>query len=166
MLVLLLTVAILNAAFEERPAIAQERPMSSEEVLKAIRQHDWGIVTRAFTAPPSSTVDEIGRALPQLDSEAREIAVATIERNSWPHSAQLLLRMTGDSTLQVAAGAARALSKTNDVPPINDILAAIPQRENDFVRGRLYLLAGRTNDASKLEALRGLAAKEKNPDVA
>lgn len=139
--------------------------MSSEEVLKAIREHDWGLVTRAFTAPPS-VVGEIGRALPQLDNEAKEIAVATIEHNSWPASGQLLLRLTGDPTLQVAAGAARALSKTHDVPPINDILAAIPQRENDFVRGRLYLLAGRTNDAGKLEALRGLAAKEKNPDVA
>src|SRR5213080_1357971 len=148
MLVLLLTVAILNAAFEERPAIAQERPMSSEEVLKAIRQHDWGIVTRAFTAPPS-IVDEIGRALPQLDNEAKEIAVAMIEHNSWPNSGQLLLRMTGDPMLQVAAGAAPALSKTTDVPPIDDILAAIPQRESDFVRGRLYLLAGRTNDAGK-----------------
>src|SRR2546425_592423 len=140
MLVFLLTVAILNAVVpcEQRPVIAQERPMRSEEVLKAIREHDWGIVTRAFTAPPS-IVDEIGRALTQLDNEAKEIAVATIEHNSWPASGHLLLRLTGDPTLQVAAAAARALSKTNDVPPINDILADIPQRENDFVRGRLYL---------------------------
>jgi len=152
------------ASFEQA-ATVQERPMSSKEVMKAIREHDWDIVARPLAAPVS-LADEIGRDLPQLDNESKEIAVATLEHIHSPTSSGLLLRMTGDSNLQVAAAAARTLLRVLHIPPVDDILAAISQRENDFVRGRLYLLAGRANEAGKLQALRALVNNEKNPDSA
>jgi hypothetical protein len=165
-LILISTAASVDCAIpsRQRPGIEQERAMSVDEVLKALRAHDWGVIRLAVAAPPS-TVAEIERALPQLDDEAREIAVALLVRQNAPNVGQLLLKMTADRNQQVSAGAARGLLVVTDAPRPDAILTALRERENDFVRSRLYLAVGRTKDASKLEELRSIASGEKNREA-
>jgi hypothetical protein len=137
--------------------------MMAEAFVRSLRQHDPGVLNRYRDAPPELAA-EIDKALPELDEEARRLAVLLLERHDKSGSGDLLLKLSGDRSAQVANAAARSLTKVRELPLGEKIVSELPKRPDKFVRGQLYLAAGKTR--SGLEALRRAAAAEPDSSAA
>lgn len=128
-----------------------------QHYMHSLQMGDRTVIDRAKDAPPDF-LSELERNWKTLDTKAREIAVLMLERIGTAPAAVFLLRVTGDPSLQVAGAAARAFERSAHLPAGDSILAILPSREAPFVRGKLYLAAGRANCG--LDALRRVAANE------
>lgn len=131
--------------------------------LQSITMGDRTVIDRAKDAPPG-LLSELESSWKSFDANSREIAVYMLQRIDTPPSAVLLLRITADPALHVAAAAARIFERQSHLPSGDSILAAIPSRESPFIRGKLYLAAGTANCG--LDALRAVAATERDPQAA
>jgi hypothetical protein len=138
--------------------------MTPEPILEAIVKHDWDATERARGAQ-ISIVPSVAAALPRLDEESREIAVACIVEEDAPGAGGLLLEMTADDCLQVAAAAANGVERVTAPPAAAAILAVIPHRKEAFVRGVLYRAATRGGDATHRDTLRALADAEADAEA-
>jgi hypothetical protein len=148
-----------------RDADGGQQDVSTTAVLDAARAHDWTIVGRAAKLEPVSP-SAVAAALQELDPEAREIVASAVAAQGRPEQGALMVHLTGDPSVQVQTIAARALGKLASPPPANVLLAAVPARDNPFVRRQLYLAVGRTGERDALAPLRAFAAAERDPDAA
>ena len=128
-----------------------------QHYIQSILMGDRSVIDRAKDAPPDF-ISELGRAWKTMDSNAREIAVLMLERIDSAPGAEFLLRVTADPAMYVANGAARVLEGQSHLPSGDSLLAVVPSRESPFVRGKLYLAAGRSGCG--LAALRRFASTE------
>ncbi len=136
----------------------------SQNFISALRQHDRSVLDRVSQAP-AELPKEIDAAVADLDAEARELAVELVTRQDNDQAGKFLLRRTADADPNVSTLAADNLGKIINKPKTEDIIAAIPQREDPFVRGKLYLEAGRREENFVLEELRRTAANEDDEDA-
>lgn len=136
----------------------------SEQFINALRQHDRSILEKAQQAPPGLPKD-IDQVLSTLDSEARELAVELVTRQDNEFAGIFLLRRTADEDANVSTLAAENLGKVINKPKTENILAVIPERRDPFIRGKLYLEAGKRTEAGVLERLRQLAAEEQDEEA-
>lgn len=136
----------------------------SEEFINAVRSLDQSVVARAGSAPHdlAKRLDEVNAT---LDGEARELAVELISRQDNQFAGTYLLRRTGDDDANVATIAVGQLANIINRPAAADIVAAIPNRPDPFIRGELYLFLGRSTESGVLEALRRRAADESDADA-
>ncbi len=134
-----------------------------QHFMQSIAMGDRTVVDRAKDAPPDF-LPELERNWKSMDANGREIAVFMLQRIDTAASAAFLLRVTTDPALHIAAAAARVFERQSHLPSGDSILALIPSRESSFVRGKLYLAAGKA--PCGLEALRGVAAVERDPHAA
>lgn len=139
--------------------------MTDEPVVSALRAHDRRIL-QGPASPNPNVAPSVESALPGLDEEARAIAALFLAHNNGPGAGNVLLKLTGDRSVQVASSAARSLVNVTDKPAGNTILAAIPARQDRMVRGFLYLAAGKAKSAPGLDAFREVAKKEVDPGAA
>ncbi len=157
-------VAIAAKAPAGSPPQTQEHAMTKEDVVKAVHAHDWKILNAAdLPAPP---IAELTQELPTLDGEARELVASYLGRRGGRGSGAILLRLSGDPDTAVASAAATGVAEGSDRPSVADVLAAIPQRDDPFVRGKLYRAVGASRDAKALDPLRALATIEKDVEAA
>ena len=136
----------------------------SEDFLNALRQHDRSILERAAQAPLGLPKD-IDQSISTLDAEGRELAVELVTRQDNEYAGTFLLRRTADTDVNVATMAADNISKIINKPKTDEILGAIPKRSDSFVRGKLYLEAGRREETFVIEELRRQAANESDSDA-
>jgi aromatic ring-cleaving dioxygenase len=134
-----------------------------QHYIHSILMGDRSVIDRAKYAPPDF-LSELARNWPAMSPVSREIAIRMLEKIDSPQGAAFLLKATVDPSSQVANGAARAFSTQSHPPSGDSILALIPARQSPFVRGCLYLAAGKA--ACGLEALRRFAATEADPAAA
>ena len=139
--------------------------MSDRQVLNALREHDYRAVGSVVDASPS-LLTEIARALPQLDEEAREMAVGVVARGSSPDAAHLLLLLTADKSQAVSSSAANKLESSAALPSGRDILKAISRQSQPYIRGQLYLALGRTGESGTIDALRAQLHNEPDREAA
>lgn len=138
--------------------------MNSETVITAIRRGDPSVLQQPPLAD-ASLVDGLGAAMGEFDERSQMLATSYLSRVDDLASANLLLRLTGMSSLSVAAGAARALGQLKVTPAVDDVFAAVPQRRDSFIRGQLYLLIGRSGGSGTLDRLRSLIPSEQDIDA-
>lgn len=134
-----------------------------QHFITSIQMNDRTVINRAKDAP-ADFLSELDRVWKTLDPNARGIAVLMLEKIDSGPAAAFLLRVTADPNAQVAAAAARVLLDMSSLPAGDMILNLIPSRESPFVRGKLYLAAGKANCG--LDALRRTAAMEADPGAA
>lgn len=134
-----------------------------QHFMHSLQMGDRTVIDRAKDAPPDFLA-ELERNWKTLDKNARDIAVLMLQRIDSVPGANFLLRVTGDPNVQVASSAARVLEGSKHLPSGDSILALLPSRESPFVRGKLYLAAGKANCG--LEALRRTAANEAGAEAA
>jgi len=139
--------------------------MIDETVISGLRAHDRNLNRMPPAASPD-LVRSLDPALREFDEQARTLAVSYVTRWNGPGAGNLLLKLTADRSATVAAAAAQSLLKIGDTAPGEAILAAIPTRQDSFVRGQLYLAAGKAKTPPGLAAFRSAAAKETDPDAA
>lgn len=137
----------------------------SEQFINALRQHDRSILEKAQQAPPGLPRD-IDQVLSTLDGEARELAVELVTRQDNEYAGIFLLRRTADEDVNVSTLAAENLGKIINKPKTENILAVIPERRDPFIRGKLYLEAGKRAETGVLERLRQISASEEDEDAA
>ena len=162
---LLACTALPQKAGNNRPVsptptpVVEENKKMSEEFINAIRQNDRNILQRAQQAPKSlpKDLDQINAT---LEGESRELAVEFVTRQDNELAGTYLLRRTADADVNVATLAADNLAKIINKPATADLLGAIPKRTDPFIRGKLYLEAGRREDNFVLEELRRQAGAE------
>jgi len=133
--------------------------VNSADLVRAIRDHDWGVVDRAASAPADAD-DAVAAALAGLDEAARELAVAVVARRDGLRAGELLLKLLADLDLQVVAFAAKSLSEIHHLPDPTALLAAAAKETEPFVRECLYQAVGRTGRKDVLESLRKSTARE------
>ncbi|HEY4329740.1 MAG TPA: HEAT repeat domain-containing protein, partial [Phycisphaerae bacterium] len=126
--------------------------MTSQEVIAALRAHDFNLNRRISTAP-ASLASDVAPVIAGLDPQARLILVSALVAHDGPGDGNLLLRLSSDDQ-QIAVGAAQGLVGMKNLPTAADILLALPKREDSMVREGLYLALGKTGDQGKLEDLR------------
>jgi len=134
-----------------------------QHFMQSIAMGDRTVIDRAKDAPPDF-LPELERNWKSMDANGREIGVFMLQRIDSAASAAFLLRVTADPALHIAAAAARVFERQSHLPSGDSILALIPSRESPFVRGKLYLAAGKASCG--LAALRGVAATEPDPQAA
>lgn len=134
-----------------------------QHFMQSILMGDRTVINRAKDAPPNF-LSELESNWKTMNTNARDIAVLMLERINTPQTAAFLLRLTADPTMPVAGAAARVFERQEHLPAGDSILAVIPSRPAPFVRGKLYLAAGKA--VCGLEALRRTAATEADPDAA
>jgi len=139
-------------------------PINAEEIIQWIQREDPAAYAAAQRAGENFPRD-MERALPNLNPSSREMAAQAVATNNSPDSARVLLEMTGDAEPQVAVAAARALSSVTKPPPIPDLLAVTPRRQEPVVRSVLYRLIGRLGKAQDLNSLRTVLALEKDEEA-
>ncbi len=139
--------------------------MTDETVISILRSNDRRIL-QAPAPPSAGFVPALQQSLPSFDDAARELAVLFLAKFNPPGTAPLLLRLTADPSVQVAAAAARSLAGGQHSLPGSEIVAAIPSRRDGHVRSYLYLAAGASNNPPPLGALRDIAKIEKDPAAA
>lgn len=133
-----------------------------QHFINSIQMGDRTVIDRAKDAP-ADFIPELERQWRGFDARSRDIAILMLGRIDTHQSANFLLKATADPNGQTAAAAARTLEKQKDPPAGDSILNIIPSRENPFVRGKLYLTAGRA--ACGLDALRRTAEMEADEDA-
>ena len=139
--------------------------MTDDMVISILRAHDRRILQAP--APPTATfVASLERSLLGFDDGARELSALYLAKFNPPGTGDLLLRLTADPSLQVAAAAARSLAGGDHTLPGSEIVAAIPSRRDRHVRGYLYLAAGSSKNPPALTAFRDVARQEKDPEAA
>lgn len=143
------------------PSAKQEKAVSTQAALASIRAHDRTVLARAEKAGPDFP-DEVRKAMPALDGAAQELAVAAVAKHDGKGAGSMLLEATGSPNGQVAGAAARAILDASDPAPVADVLKAIPTREMEFARERLFLVAGACKDPTRIDDLRALALAEKS----
>lgn len=134
-----------------------------QHFMHSIFMGDRTVIDRAKDAPPDF-LSELEKNWRTMDVKAKDIAILMLERINTAATAAFLLRLTADPTAQVSAAAARVFERQKDLPAGDSILALVPSRESPFVRGKLYLAAGKA--MCGLEALRRTAAMEADPQAA
>ena len=139
--------------------------MTDESVISGLRVHDRDLNRRPPAASPE-LARSLEPALREFDEQARSLAVSYVTRWNGPGAGNLLLKLTADRSVTVAAAAAQSLLRISDTPPGEAILAAIPSRQDAFVRGKLYLAAGQAKTPPGLASFRATAAKESDPNAA
>jgi hypothetical protein len=139
--------------------------MTDDTVISALRAHDRRIL-QAPSPPTASFVPTLELSLSSFDDSAREVAVLYLAKFNPPGTGALLLRLTADASLQVAAAAARSLATGDHSFPGSEIVAAIPSRRDRHVRGYLYLAAGSSKNPPGLNAFRDAAKPENDPGAA
>jgi hypothetical protein len=138
--------------------------MTNDQIIDAIRAHDWDVTSQGRGAPPSFGA-LIQAQLSGYDAESRELAAECVADWNGAGAGSLLLSMTADIEPQVAAAAAHGLGRVTQLPPIPTIVAEIPRRQEPFVRGQLYKIVGATRNSQYLETLRAVVAGENSPDA-
>lgn len=142
----------------------KESRVMSEKIISAIRGHDRTVLDQARSAPEGIAV-EIDEVIGSLDNEAREIATELVAMQDSKQAGTFLLRRTADTNVNVATVAVENLGKIINKPEANDLIAAIPERPDAFVRGKMYLEAGNRQDEFVLDEIRRVSMDEKNNDV-
>ncbi len=136
--------------------------MTDETVISILRNNDRRMLQAP--APPSPHfVPSLEKALPTFGDGARELAILYLAKFNPPGTGNLLLRLTGDTSLQAAVAAATSLAKGNLNVPGSEIVAVIPTRKDKHVRGYLYLAAGNAKNPPALTAFRDVAKLETDP---
>jgi hypothetical protein len=146
------------------PTSARENKKMSEDFLNALKQHDRSVLEKARQAPPGLPRD-IDQSVPALDAEARELSVELVTLQDNEYAGTFLLRRTADSDVNVATLAADNIGKIINKPKTEELLSAIPKRTDPFVRGKLYLEAGRRGENFVIEELRRQATNESDSDA-
>lgn len=139
--------------------------MTDETVISILRGNDRRIL-QAPAPPTDGFVPVLERSLSGFNDSARELAVMYLAQFNPPGTGTLLLRLTVDRSLQVAAEAARSLAGADFSIPGSEIVAVIPSRPDPHVRGYLYLAAGNSKIPPALTAFRDAAKLEKDPAAA
>jgi len=137
--------------------------MNADSVIASLAKHD-PMLLREPAIPDPALLPRLAAELPKLDPQAKALMAAFLEKYDNRESAEILLRMTSES-VQVAAPAARTLYKLTTVPAPDELLAAIPLASDKYVRGRLYLVTGKSRARVDLDKLRALARSEKDREA-
>lgn len=154
----------VNQINVNQPTATEENPKMSQEFIKALQRHDQSIIEKAGQAP-SGLPKQIDQAISDLDAEAREMAVELVTRQDSEQAGTFLLRRTADPDVNVATLAADNIGKIINKPKTDDIIAAIRKRDDAFVRGKLYMEAGRRQEKNVLEELRRISGEETDDDA-
>jgi len=142
----------------------KENQKMSQEFIRALGNHDRNILEKVAQASASLPKD-VDQAIGTLDSEARELAVELITKQDNEYTGMFLLRRTADDDANVSTLAADNIGKIINKPKTEDILTVIPKRNDPFIRGKLYLEAGKRNEDNVLEQLRRASANEDDEDA-
>ena len=130
--------------------------------LTAIEAVDRSVLSPKATAP-AGLAAALRPRLPKMKDQARVVAAQVLEKLDTAEGASVLLSLTADPNLAVAAAASRALRGARNLPPGEELLQVIPKTENPAIRAHLYLAAGRAK--TPLAALQQLAEKEQDPQT-
>ena len=149
---------------EQKAKTTKENKAVSEKILNSIRTHDRSVLDQARNAPGGVT-QEIDNIIGTLDDEARELATEFVAAQDSEQAGTFLLRRTADTDANVATVAVENLGKIVNKPESNVLIAAIPERPDPFVRGKLYLEAGNRQEEFILEELRRISMNESNKDA-
>jgi hypothetical protein len=136
----------------------------NQDIITTLQKHDRNILKNARQMPPQLPL-EIEKNLSALDEDARELAVELVREQDSEPAGTFLLQMTGDSSLNVAGLAVNSIRKISNKPKVHEIIQAIPKRENPFIRARLYLEAGNSNEKDAIQGLRDIFTKEQDEEV-
>lgn len=134
-----------------------------QHFMYSIQMGDRTVIDRAKDAPPDF-LSELEKTWRTMTPQSKDIAILMLDKINTHQTAAFLLRLTADPNAQVAATAARVLENQKDLPAGDSILNLIPSRQNPFVRGKLYLTAGKA--VCGLDALRRTAAMEADEQAA
>lgn len=130
--------------------------------LSAIEAVDRSVLSAKAVVPPGLP-GALRPRIAGMKDQARVLAAQVLEKLDTADGGAVLLTLTVDPNLAVAASASRALRGAKNLPPGDEILRVIPNTENPAIRAHLYLAAGRAK--TPLAALQQLAAKEQDPQT-
>ncbi len=138
------------------------RPRSITEVMAAIRSGDWEVIDD-LSAAPAQWVETLRAELPSLDRDSLELAIACLEQQADEPAGELLLQLAQQDNVQLAAQAAQGLLAVEPLPAATTVLQIAAQCEEPFVRGTLYLAAGRAGAGADLAVLHEAGKEEDEP---
>lgn len=149
----------LPLAFAAR-LVAQ--PVGVNGWVAAIEAADRSVLA-ANAVAPTGLAAALGPRVGKMKDQARVVAAQVLEKLDTAEGAAILLPLTTDPNLSVAAAASRALRKAKNLPSGEALLAAIPKTETPAIRAHLYQAAGRAK--APLAGLRKLIGEETEPQA-
>lgn len=155
---------VLTSCFAQATLKKEDVTVSNQAIVEAVQRGDFNAIT-AVPPDPTRLAEDLAKIAAQFNDQASQIATILVGRYRGPQSTSFLIAMARSTHMQAAVTAATTLGELTEAPPAVEIARSIPQAKNPLVRGRLYLVLGRSREGPALTALRTLLATEQDPDV-
>jgi HEAT repeat protein len=134
------------------------------QIVEEVKRKNWDLVEEPGRVGP----DAVPALLPLLndaDPQVRELTVHCLAMAGGPEATRGLLAALDDRIETVSAAAVRGVEKHFTARDVETLRAQMARNPNEYVRERIALMLGKTDDRSNVPALASRKPAEKDRDA-